>query len=180
MADEITYRVDFTIFPTPDPAALQRFLGGVLSIDVHPDRVDAGLDGLGAILYMDPPIAVAERCELIAWLRAHPWVQSFSESVVPVAELAYEFITRAAPVQAAGTIAGRPLYFHARGREWSFAVGDDAWSDPVSVDAEASGGWFRGGVLAERFDASYLLIAEAETIIQLCAREYLAGGPPRE
>ncbi|HYW06630.1 MAG TPA: hypothetical protein VE913_06725 [Longimicrobium sp.] len=180
MPDEITYRVDFTLSPPTDPAALERFLGDVVSIDVHPERVEAGLDGVGAILYVDPPVAIGERCELIAWLRANPRIKSFSESVVPVAGLEYEFITLAAPVQAAGTIAGRPLYFRARWREWSFAVADEAWSDAVLIDAADCGGWYRGGVLADKHDASYLPRAEAESIIQICAREYLAGGLPRE
>jgi hypothetical protein len=180
MADDITYRVDFTLDPPPDPAALQRFLGDVLSIDVHPDLVEAGLDGVGAIVYTDPPVAIEERCELITWLRADPRIGSFSECVVAVAGLEYEFITLAAPVQAAGAIAGRPLYFRARAREWSFAVGDEPWSDPVRIDASEGGGWYREGALADEYGASHLPRAEAETIIQLCAREYLAGAPPRE
>lgn len=180
MTDEITYRVDFTLHPAPDPAALQRFLGEVLSSGVHPDLVEAGLDGVGAIIYADPPVAVEERCELVAWLRANPWIRSFSESVMPVAGLEYEFITTTAPVQAAGMIAGCPLYFRARWREWSFAIGDEEWSDPVCIDASADGGWYREGVMADEYGASHLPRTEAETIIQLCAHEYLAGAPPRE
>ena len=38
-----------------------------------------------------------------------------------------------APVQAEGTIVGKPLYFRARWEEWSFAVTDSEDVDPVDI-----------------------------------------------
>ena len=93
--------------------------------------------------------------------------------------LRFEFTTTAAPVQAEGTIAGRPFYFRARHDAWTLSVADQPGSDPVDIDSAAAAegrGWFRSGSVGMRREerASYLSVEEATEIIRRCAAEYIA------
>jgi hypothetical protein len=90
-----------------------------------------------------------------------------------------KFTTTAAPVQAEGTIAGRPFYFRARHDEWTLSVADRPDIDPIEIDSAAAAegrGWFRSALVGmpreER--ASYLSVEEATAIIRRCAAEYIA------
>lgn len=95
------------------------------------------------------------------------------------AELAleYVFITKAAPVQAEGLVAGRPFYFRARHSEWSFTVAEVDGVDPAALDAPdvASGrAWHREGIVPGRFEASYLSTDAAAALMLECAQAYVA------
>jgi hypothetical protein len=91
-------------------------------------------------------------------------------------DLRYTFTTTAAPVQAEGTVAGRPFYFRSRHEEWTFSVAEQPGVDPA--DLETPGADDRGWVRAGRFDGrsigSHLSAAEADALIRECARAYLA------
>jgi hypothetical protein len=90
--------------------------------------------------------------------------------------LQFEFITPAAPVQAEGTVDGRPFYFRARHEEWELVVAERAGADPAALgvaDAAAGDAWYRSGVVDGRSAASFLTRAQAEALIQECARAYL-------
>lgn len=93
--------------------------------------------------------------------------------------LEYALTTTAAPVQAEGTVAGRPFYFRARHDEWTFSVSESAGLDPVDVgeaDAVTGRGWYRSGRVGWpwEFRASYLTAEEVASIIRGCAAAYLA------
>ena len=92
--------------------------------------------------------------------------------------IAYTFITDVAPVQAIGTVGGRPFYFRARHDEWTFGVSAIDGRDPETVDAavaSAGEGWFRRGHIGARWEsaASHLSVASATAIIHECAAAYL-------
>lgn len=181
MTDEITYRVDFVLRLGIDGAERRRFERDVLSIDIHPERIEVGPDGRGSVIYTDPPIDPEERLELTRWLAGSATVESFTEVVAPTPGLTYRFTCAAAPVQAEGSVAGHPLYFRARWDEWSFAVSERPGVDPVMIDSPESAesdGWFRGGRLTEAYEGSYLELSQAAVLIQICAREYLDEHPP--
>ena len=94
--------------------------------------------------------------------------------------LEYRFTCRVSPVQAEGTVAGRPFYFRARWDHWSFAVAERAGVDPVDIQiaerATEQGGWLREGTVGNprEYLASYLSEQEASALIERCAAEYLA------
>lgn len=80
------------------------------------------------------------------------------------------------PMQAEGTINGKPFYFRARGEHWSFSVGDgDIHGD---TDWYLSVRWSR-----DQFGAGWMTEAQARAIIAQCAIAYSAtiitdsGGP---
>lgn len=178
MPGEITYRIDFGLRSGLETRERTRFPYSIIELGVHPERVEVNADGTGAILYSDPPIDAAERDLLRGWLTGNPDVEWHAERVAPVSALIYEFTSPAAPVQAEGTIAGQPFYFRARWDEWSFAVSELSGLDPAAItssDVWEDGGWFRGGTLPDPRAASYMPIGEAEMLIQICAREYLAS-----
>lgn len=68
------------------------------------------------------------------------------------------------PVQAGGTVAGQELYFRARGRHWSFTVGDDR--APLFEVKEP---WDEGP-----YDAGYMPVDEAERLLLRSAGEFLS------
>lgn len=70
------------------------------------------------------------------------------------------------PVQAEGTIDGKPFYFRARGEHWSFSVGTDAIGDPDWHHEEK---WGSGP-----YDAGWMSEETARRAIEWCARSYLA------
>lgn len=84
-----------------------------------------------------------------------------------------------APVQAWGFVSGYPFYFHARGDRWRFAVGNlQSWSHQLAIDVAL--GRKHGFLLSRRLgplgglDASVMSYEMAETIIERCARAFLA------
>jgi hypothetical protein len=81
--------------------------------------------------------------------------------------------TAAAPVQAEGTVGGRPFYFRARHDEGSFAVAEVDGVDPADFEASEPGrAWVRSGRFAERGAGSHLSAAAADALIQACAAAY--------
>jgi hypothetical protein len=69
------------------------------------------------------------------------------------------------PVQADGTIAGKPFYFRARGERWSIGIGGDPIGDPE---------WFYGEPYGtEEYAASWMPVEEAEGFIHAAAARYL-------
>ena len=94
--------------------------------------------------------------------------------------LQYRYITRASPVQAEGTVSGRPFFFHAKYHSWSFAVSERPGVDPVDIQiadrAAEQGGWLREGTIGSPREAraSYLSKEDADAIIQQCAEAYVA------
>src|SRR3712207_2996748 len=91
-------------------------------------------------------------------------------------ELRYAFITTAAPVQAEGTLAGRPFYFRARWDEWTVAVSERPGVDPAELDPAPGEdrGWVRAGKFGGRYEGSHLSAPEADRIIRECAAAYLS------
>src|SRR5690554_1410490 len=77
-----------------------------------------------------------------------------------VSGLCIEYLGGHCPVQAEGTINGRPFYFRSRGDGWSFGVGDDA----VGA-AMGEGGWRSAGKYGEWPDAGWMPKEEALEII---------------
>ena len=181
MSDEITYLIEFVLRPGSDSSARMDFLAAAISHDVHLERVEVGEDGRGVVVYTDPPVTPEERATLMRWLHGHALVHTYAERVAPVAGLVYEFTSEAAPVQAEGTLAGHEMYFRARWDEWSFAVSEHADVDPSAIDSPEAAdarGWFRGGSFQEPYAGSRLPTADADSIIRICAREYLYDHTP--
>ena len=74
------------------------------------------------------------------------------------------------PVQAEGTIDGRPFYFRARGSAWSFGVGDDPVGEPEwEYEQEYLGGPFAAGWMTED---------EARSFIEYAAEKYATRDVP--
>jgi hypothetical protein len=92
--------------------------------------------------------------------------------------LTIQFTCLAAPVQAEGVVAGHPFYFRSRGEIWELTIADRVEDDPALLDPQRTAAgllWYRSGVVAGGpFAASYLPIDEARSIINDCARAYLA------
>lgn len=73
------------------------------------------------------------------------------------------------PVQAEGTINGKPFYFRARGESWSLSVGGiDAVSDPEWEHSEWYGEWPAAG---------WMTPEEAEAFLRQAAERYARGEP---
>jgi hypothetical protein len=92
-------------------------------------------------------------------------------------DLNYIFTCTAAPVQAEGTILGKPFYFRARHEHWSFAVSENPGVDPIDIQTPEQGsahGFFAEEEYGEEsFAASHMPLEEAERIIGRCADMYL-------
>lgn len=54
------------------------------------------------------------------------------------------FVGWGTPVQARGTIDGRPFYFRARHEHWSLAVARDPGVDPADIDHPGQGFYWEG------------------------------------
>lgn len=79
-----------------------------------------------------------------------------------------ETIYGVAPVQAEGTVDGKPFYFRSRGNRWSMRIGGrDVVGHPEWTYTEAYGD--------EPFDASYITVEEAQTFIEKAVDCYRAG-----
>jgi hypothetical protein len=91
-------------------------------------------------------------------------------------DLQFEFTSSPAPVQAEGTVAGRSFYFRARGDTWEFTVAERAGDDPAALsekDVALGKAWCRSGTLPGRFEASWMPLDQATSLIQECARAYV-------
>jgi hypothetical protein len=91
--------------------------------------------------------------------------------------LQFEFTSSPAPVQAEGTIDGRSFYFRARGDTWQFTVAERAGDDPVALgkdDVALGNAWYRSGTLPGAFEASWMPLDQATSLIQECARAYVS------
>ena len=94
--------------------------------------------------------------------------------------LEFEFTSSPAPVQADGTVADRQFYFRARGDTWQFTVAERDGDDPADLDEKdvvLGTAWYRSGTLPGRFDASWMPLDQARSLIEECAREYIAAHP---
>ena len=88
-------------------------------------------------------------------------------------DLFYEFTTTAAPVQAEGTVYGRPFYFRARHSSWSFvaARNPNLDSEALVLPEHGSGEVF---LIEGKFSkASYMSLSKARKLIESCAEAYL-------
>ncbi len=99
-------------------------------------------------------------------------------------DLHYTFTCTAAPVQAEGTISGKPFYFRARHEHWSFAVSENPSVDPVDIQTPEQGSAY-GYFAEERYgtetsDASHMPLEAAARIIERCADVYLRMRAGRE
>ncbi len=72
------------------------------------------------------------------------------------------------PVQAEGTVNGRPFYFRARGDSWSLSIGGDPVRDPEWEHEEWYGVWPAAGWMPEE---------EALAFIHGTAARYTRGEP---
>lgn len=83
------------------------------------------------------------------------------------------------PVQAEGTIHGKKFYFRARYEAWTFAISEDETVDPVDIDFPEQG-FFREASFGNPTSnaASYMRYDNAESIIKICAQEYLESRKP--
>jgi hypothetical protein len=92
-------------------------------------------------------------------------------------DLHYTFTCMSCPVQAEGTLCGKPFYFRSRHEEWSFAVSEDPDVDPVDIQLPEQGtlhGFFVEGPFGDKpFAASYMPLEDATRIIEECARSYV-------
>lgn len=71
------------------------------------------------------------------------------------------------PVQAEGTVCGKPFYFRARWEHWSFRVGTDPIGNPE---------WLREGEWGDGpFAAGWMPEDEARKIIERCAAMFAAA-----
>lgn len=96
--------------------------------------------------------------------------------MTPAPNAVFEFTSTVAPVQAEGTVAGRTFYFRARGNTWEFTVAEREGDDPAALgeaDVAAGRAWYRSGTLPGRFDASWMPIQDAASLINECARAYI-------
>jgi hypothetical protein len=73
------------------------------------------------------------------------------------------------PVQAEGTIDGKPFYFRARGASWSLGIGGaDPCGDAEWEHTEAFGTWS---------DAGWMEVEQAEAFLRAAAGRYATGEP---
>lgn len=94
-------------------------------------------------------------------------------------DLQYAFTCTGAPVQAEGTVCGKPFYFRSRHEDWSFAVSENPEVDPVDIQLPEQGalhGYFVEETYGDKpYAASYMPLEEAIRIIERCAQIYTHG-----
>lgn len=84
--------------------------------------------------------------------------------------LVIEMIGGNCPVQADGTVNGKPFYFRARGEHWSMGIGGDPVADPE---------WYRRQPWGDTpFEAGWMPFEIARGFIETCADDYMKGLPP--
>lgn len=81
------------------------------------------------------------------------------------AALTIDWIGGNCPVQAEGTICGKPFYFRARGSKWSIGIGGDTVMEPEWYYSEPYGDG--------PFDAGWMTEDEARSFIKQAAERYL-------
>ena len=74
--------------------------------------------------------------------------------------LIIEWLGGNCPVQAEGTIDGKPFYFRARGRWWSLEIADVTFREERWGDSEFAAGWMPHD--------------EARKLIERCANDYVS------
>lgn len=84
-------------------------------------------------------------------------------------ELVIDWIGGNCPVQAEGTIAGKPFYFRARGRRWSLEVEDRDADDDTSISVWEHQEPYGDGP----YDAGWMSEEEARSFIAHTAERYL-------
>lgn len=82
--------------------------------------------------------------------------------------LVIDTISGFCPVQAEGTIAGKPFYFRARGERWTMSIGED----PVGIHDTEGPGWYCECSYGAWPDAGWMPEGEARRLIEWCAEEY--------
>jgi hypothetical protein len=82
-----------------------------------------------------------------------------------------EYFGGAAPVQAWGTVTGKPFYFRARHEAWSFGIALAPTIDPVDVQVPGAG-FLVEESYGTNFAASYMPESDAEAIIRRCAQRF--------
>ena len=88
-------------------------------------------------------------------------------------DLRYKFTTTAAPVQAEGTVCGRPFYFRARHSSWSFAAARIPNLDPKALVLPERGSSEVFLIEGKLGKASYMSLGKARKLIESCAEAYL-------
>lgn len=87
------------------------------------------------------------------------------------ARVEIEWIGRACPVQAEGTINGVPFYFRARGQSWKIGIGNNPAAVAMNIDKT---GWKKSEPWGEKmYDAGWMSEETAKEIIERCAEEYV-------
>jgi hypothetical protein len=86
-----------------------------------------------------------------------------------------EFLGGLAPVEARGTIYGKPFFFHARWDGWGFAVALDSGIDPRGIARNDARSYYLEGAYGQpgAYEASYMSQEDAESIIHTCIQEFL-------
>ena len=88
-------------------------------------------------------------------------------------DLLYNFTTTAAPIQAEGTVYGRPFYFRARHSSWSFAAARNPNLDPEALVLPERGSSEVFLIEGKFSKASYMSLSKARKLIESCAEAYL-------
>lgn len=85
--------------------------------------------------------------------------------MAPMQQLTIDWLGGNCPVQAEGTISGKPFYFRARGEHWKFSVGADPHSRPD---------WqFEENYSDVKYAAGWMTESEAISLIEQAAALYL-------
>src|SRR5688572_10901218 len=87
--------------------------------------------------------------------------------------LLYNFTTTAAPVQAEGTVCGRPFYFRASHSSWTFAAARNPNLDPEALVLPGRGSSEVFLIEGKFGKASYMSLSRARKLIESCAEVYL-------
>lgn len=90
-----------------------------------------------------------------------------------VDDLFYTFTTTAAPVQAEGTVCGKPFYFRARHSSWSFVAARGPKLDPKALVLPEHGSSEVFLIEGKFGKASYMSLSKARELIESCAEAYL-------
>jgi hypothetical protein len=88
-------------------------------------------------------------------------------------DLLYTFTTTAAPVQAEGTLSGKPFYFRARHSSWSFAAARKSNLDAKALVLPERGSGEVFLIQGKFGNASYMSVSKARKLIESCAEAYL-------
>ena len=84
-------------------------------------------------------------------------------------DITIDYLGGNCPVQAEGTVNGKPFYFRARGEHWSMSIGG---ADPVGEPEWDHAEWF-----GEWPDAGWMTPQQAEAFLRAAAARYAEGLP---